>query len=163
MSDGLKQHIDQNKDTFEVYPFDIEEGLKGLFAKLGKQHHPKKRRIWYGVAASIVILITAWLGLGTLDSPSHMSSEFRETQFYYQDMIDAKLVQVKDQIQDPGLLEDIAALDDVFIELRSDLKEDVDNEEVLTAMIDNYRLKLKILERILEELEEKDDEKALDI
>ena len=56
------------------------------------------------------------------------------------------------------LVADLERMDAVFEELKGDLEDDVHNEAVITAMIDNYRLKLRILEEILEELEEQDDE-----
>ena len=56
------------------------------------------------------------------------------------------------------LIEDFTEMDKAFLELKEDLKDDVDNEEVVEAMINNYRLKLKILERIMIEIEEKDNE-----
>ena len=48
-----------------------------------------------------------------------------------------------------------------FSELKADLKDNVDNEEVVTAMMENYRLKLQILEEILKELEKERSEEVL--
>ena len=52
-------------------------------------------------------------------------------------------------------------MDQVFAELKTDLEENVDNEEVITAMMENYRLKLQILEEILVELEKEKREEIL--
>jgi hypothetical protein len=89
--------------------------------------------------------------------------ELQEAQFYYEEIIDAKLIRVKNQVDDPALLQDIEELDKAFQELKKDLKEDVDNHEVVLAMIDNYRLKLKILERILEDIEESEYEEDISL
>ena len=43
-------------------------------------------------------------------------------------------------------------LDQVFDELKADLNDDAANEEVIEAMIQNYRIKLQILEEILIQL-----------
>lgn len=48
-------------------------------------------------------------------------------------------------------------LDKVFDELKDDLNDDAANEEVVEAMIQNYRLKLQILEEILFQLKNADD------
>ena len=57
---------------------------------------------------------------------------------------------------------DLVELDEVFEELKNDLKDDSDNEEVIEAMIQNYRLKLQILNEMLEQLNKanKDEENS---
>jgi hypothetical protein len=47
---------------------------------------------------------------------------------------------------------DLTELDAVFEELKNDLRDNADNEEVIEAMIQNYRIKLDILEEILLQL-----------
>lgn len=53
-------------------------------------------------------------------------------------------------------------LDKVFSELKADLKDDAANEEVVEAMIQNYRVKLQILEEILYQLKSADDKNTQD-
>jgi hypothetical protein len=48
-------------------------------------------------------------------------------------------------------------LDKVFEELKKDLKDNADNEEVIEAMIQNYRIKLEILEDMLSQLKQVND------
>jgi hypothetical protein len=48
-------------------------------------------------------------------------------------------------------------LDRVYSELKEDLKDNADNEEVIEAMIQNYRLKLDILEEMLVQLKQSDE------
>ena len=48
-------------------------------------------------------------------------------------------------------------MDSDYSSLKKDLKDNADNQEVIDAMIDYYRLKLKMLEQILEELKNNDD------
>ena len=43
-------------------------------------------------------------------------------------------------------------LDRAYNELKEDLKDNADNEEVIEAMIQNYRIKLDILEEMLRRL-----------
>jgi len=43
-------------------------------------------------------------------------------------------------------------LDSVYADLRRDLKDNAANEEVIEAMIQNYRLKLEILEDVLSQM-----------
>ena len=44
---------------------------------------------------------------------------------------------------------DLSELDSIYSSLKKDLRENIDNEQVLEAMIQNYRMKLKILEDLL--------------
>jgi len=164
MSDGLKQHINDNREEYELYPFDIDQGWTDIFGKIVQKPKSKMKRLWYSIAASVVILLAASMVIRLSTTPASLfPAEFQEARFYYQDMIDAKLNMVKNQTDDPQLLQDIDALDMAFAELSEDLEENVHNDEVITAMIGNYRLKLKILERILENLEEDSHEENIGI
>ena len=53
-------------------------------------------------------------------------------------------------------------LDQVFNELKADLNDDAANEEVVEAMIQNYRIKLQILEDILSQLKNTDEQNIED-
>jgi len=53
-------------------------------------------------------------------------------------------------------------LDEVFNELKTDLKDDAANEEVIEAMIQNYRIKLQILQEILIQLKNADEQNTVD-
>jgi hypothetical protein len=63
--------------------------------------------------------------------------------------------------ENSGIIEDIniefEELDQVFDELKADLRDDAANEEVVEAMIQNYRIKLEILEEILIQLKSADE------
>ena len=164
MRDNLKQILENKRDDFEVYDLDKDRSWEAI--REGLQRKEKSGKwIWMKVAASVVLV----LGLGVTffafqGGGSVISSEFQETQFYYQQIIDSQMTLVRDQVEDPSVLEDLDALDKAFNELSQDLKDDVHNEEVISAMVDNYRLKLRILEKILEELEDKEeDEKDMGI
>ncbi len=50
---------------------------------------------------------------------------------------------------------DLADLDAILIELKEDLGDNADNDEVIAAMMQNYRLKLEILEDMLEQFKNK--------
>ena len=75
-------------------------------------------------------------------------------------MINEKLrsIQAKSGDFDKLVMEDISKLDSAYEDLKYDLKENINNEKVINAMIENYRIKLEILEQILQELDEKSNE-----
>ena len=86
-----------------------------------------------------------------------MVQELMEAEYYYTAQIEER----KEEFycltaNNTGLRDDInmemVELDQVFKNLKEDLKDNADNEEVVFAMIQNYRLKLEILEEILSQL-----------
>lgn len=85
---------------------------------------------------------------------SPMVEELIEAEAYYSAQINMK----KDELfilsaQNPDIRHEVdmqmVDLDQVYKELKEDLKDNAANEEVIEAMIQNYRLKLEILEEML--------------
>ena len=54
---------------------------------------------------------------------------------------------------DQQVTSEFAELDTVYRSLNNDLKENIDNREVLEAMILNYRMRLEILQSIMQQLQ----------
>jgi uncharacterized radical SAM superfamily Fe-S cluster-containing enzyme len=152
MSDVLKKHIENQPEGFDIYPFDETAGWNSLTIQL----KGKNRRIqWMSIAASFVLIIgMLFLMNNYKNSMVAIPQEISEAQLFYQDQIDAKLIAVSNHPDVEFVMEDLQALDEIFNELKNDLKDNAQNEEVVTAMIETYRMKLQILERILENIEE---------
>lgn len=165
MSDNLKEWVSQQRDEFEVYPFDEEIGWSEISDQI-RTVPRRSSKVVMLVAASVSIALVSLASVFFLvterDQPL-VSSEWMEAEGFYQKQINSKMHLVKSKLDDQILLEDLKQMDQVFKELKKDLRDDADNEEVVAAMIDNYRLKLKILERILDELEEESDEENKNI
>ena len=116
------------------------------------------------VAASVLILLVLGLGwvsykMDKLNNAVAQNPQLSETEQYYDKIFQAKLVEVKsyeqDDLYDPDLLTDIQELEQIYNDLRNDLKEDANNEQVMEAMIRNYRIRIELLERMLEEIKTK--------
>lgn len=158
MRDSLKEHIESNAEDFEVYPLDSNDWNK-ITDKLDP---PKRHYRWWalGVAASFaVIFISSVLVLSTSENVA--TNELTEMESFYEEAISQKVTLVKSHLQDDRILQDLSAMDEAFAELKLDLDENVDNEEVVMAMMENYQLKLRILEEILTELEKEKGEETL--
>jgi hypothetical protein len=160
MSDKLSDFVNNNREDFEVYDFNVKEGWQELEEQLSPAKSKRQLIIWKSIAASVTILLLAAVGVIILQQSQaiQLPQELIEAQYYYQQQIDYKLELVRQQSGSAEYVTDLGTLDEAFEELKADLKDDVHNEAVVTAMIDNYRLKLRILEEILEELEEKENE-----
>jgi len=83
-----------------------------------------------------------------------------EARYYYSSQIEQRRAEFYHLAgNNPPLRNEINSelldLDKVLVELKDDLKDNADNEEVVVAMIQNYRLKLEILEDILSQLQTK--------
>jgi hypothetical protein len=96
------------------------------------------------------------------EANSQVVRELIEAEAYYTSQIDMR----KDEVfrltaSDPEVRHEIdlemVDLDRVFTELKEDLKDNADNEEVMEAMIQNYRLKLDILEEMLFRLKQSNE------
>ncbi len=93
---------------------------------------------------------------------SKLYLQLQEASFYYTSQIeDTKTMVFKLTGNNADLRQEINSelmdLDKVFQQLKSDLNDNVDNEEVIVAMIQNYRLKLEILKDILKQLKAADE------
>ena len=159
----LKNHIESRRQEFEVYDFDDNESWDNISNRLENKSrdyvHIPLKYIWRVVAVLFLsISFTLYLVWGAYSDRSIdliSSTELAEADAYYGMLISNKVFQLENSRTeiDLEIFEDIAALDLAFSELKEDLKDNMDNEEVVNAMILNYQIKLEILERILSELE----------
>ncbi len=80
--------------------------------------------------------------------------ELIEAEAFYAHQVEEKLGELKavNPDMETEIRYDLKELDSAYIELKEDLREDLANREIVEAMIQNYRLKLRVLESILEQL-----------
>jgi hypothetical protein len=171
MSDRLEDFVRQNREQF-----DRREPDPSIWLKINPARVPvaKERRSlrWLRVAAAVAMIFagsTAGIYFLTGDrshaeeSFSEMYAEIRETEQYYSRMVSERYSELKpyllnDPVAEEMLNMDMEELDQVYSELKEDLKDNASNSEVLEAMILNYRVKLEILEDLLYQLKEKENQ-----
>lgn len=160
--DKLKKFVDDYRDFFDSYTEDYDEIWRGIESKLDKRQKKSGLKVVWRVAASFLLI----LAVGTLillvkrnrnwnfQGNQVVPVELAEAAFYYQGMINDKLEIIQANKHDIGeeIFKDLEALDQAYLELQNDLKDNADNEEVVQAMIQNYKMKLEILQAILDEL-----------
>lgn len=81
--------------------------------------------------------------------------ELFEAQLYYSHQVSNKMQQLENYCKDfpivcSEVMEETRAMESEMKQLKGDLKENVGNERVLEAMVRNYRIKLRIMEDLLE-------------
>lgn len=168
MTDRLKDFIDNNLDGFN----DLEPPKTSWDQISARMGHPQNARrrivkyISYATAASIAgILIFIITFNNSQQEVQHFAEnpEIAEAEAYYTTQVNQKKEQVYQLAGSfPELKQemenDLAELDTIMLELKNDLKDNVSNTEVVEAMIQNYRMKLMILEDIKTFLEQKNED-----
>lgn len=179
--DKLEQFILDNRDGFD----DLDPSPASWEKVKQNIKVPARTINWTNtlvrVAAAVVIFVASYIFIdytlnkdGNAGQLSAQQDEFFENlpvlveaRAYYSSQIASMETEVYRLAgQDSPIKADIQAefeeLDEVFNELKADLNDDAANEEVIEAMIQNYRLKLRILEEILYQLKNADDQNNTD-
>lgn len=189
--DKLEKYILDERDRFD----DLEPD-PAVWDRIETRQAKVVRINWKGIAwkaAAVVAIFTAsyyfhdyvdarrlqqqdFLAGAAAEGGSQIVQELVEAEAYYTAQISLRKEEVfrltsglPDVRQEIDL--EIVELDKVFEELKEDLKDNADNEEVIEAMIQNYRLKLDILEEMLYRLKEshepqntgKDENKSMEM
>ena len=159
MLDNLKDHNENQRDDFEIYPFDTDKGWEEIAGKVIP--NVQKRDPWKvaGIAACFACILASTIFF--MNPQPQANNEIAELERYYNGEINQKISLVKNKLKDDRILKDLNQMDQAFAELKADLNDNVDNQEVITAMMENYQLKLQILEEILTELEKEKSEEVL--
>jgi len=168
MSDRLEDFVRKHREQFDQREPDPSVWLKIRPAPPATGRH--KRMRWLRVAAAIAVIFAGftagfyYLSGGqekTEQRSSELLQEIRETEQYYTRMVAQRYNELQPYLEDDPqakkmLMADMEELDRVYEELKNDLKDNVSNPEVIEAMILNYRVKLEILEDLLNQLKEKE-------
>lgn len=168
MRDELEQFIQNHKADFDTESPDLR-----VWDQLSKRNTPALRVSWtkhlIRSAAAIGLLI-AGVGIGMWYASqeqqrlagmrmSDVSAEYAEIENHFERDIAVKkehLAQFTSNTSSSEVLSDLSQMDKVMEELRLELANvpPGNREEVVRAMIDNYKTKAKVLERVLNALEE---------
>lgn len=177
MKDKLEKFIIENREEF-----DMHEPPAGMWDKIQKDIRPKKkinlRLVFYRAAAVAVIFIASYMLHEYIDSRGTLTAvkekdkeikmievpELKEAEVYYSSLISEKLKEIKPVFAENPSLEkeiryDMDQLDSMYNTLKQDLKDNIANQEIIEAMIQNYRLRLEILEDVLLMLKPEENEK----
>ncbi len=167
-SDDLESFIQQHREDFDAATPDLK-----VWEQLANRKKPMLTIGWtqhlMRSAAAIGLLI-AGVGIGMWYSSqeqqrlagmrmSEVSSEYAEIENHFERDIESKkqhLAQFTSQPSSADVLSDLSQMDKVMEELRLELANvpPGNREEVVRAMIENYKTKAKVLERVLKALEE---------
>jgi hypothetical protein len=178
--DDLKRFIQDNQEEFDSLEpsaglWDrIDEGLPRATKMI-----PLKRAVMYVAAASLVVAVSAITyfssgpeNLAEVENPqevsteeldfaplalSQVSAEMAEVENYYIAEVNSRLEELGEFEVDQELWGEVEFLKAEFEQLKTEMGQGADKQRIIEAMIENYRLRLELLEDILNELKEERD------
>ena len=184
MEDKLKSFVSQQRESFDdASPKDfIWDEIDKNISKSERANSTRTNLFkMVGVAASVLFIFTIGYQLRMsrtvepetvqkMEAITALSNEVSELKTYYEPQVENKLVTLQRFSEKyPDILEDVIAdlkeLDEDFKSLESEYEQPVSKHQVIEAMVENYQLKLHMLEEIIEmthELNQEENE-ATDI
>ena len=166
--DRLESFVNENR-----HEFDRMEPSDAIWESINKQleEQPKqriRRMNWMKVAAvvAVIILVPAIVyQIRLADQKQSVQAvqvdpevqELIEAEAFYAQEVSGKLVEIqkcyKIYPELKGEIEgDLNELETMYRSLKSDLKENISNKEVIEAMIENNRYRMKLVDEVLEQI-----------
>ena len=171
--DKFEQHIKKIRQDLDLYnpPSDLWSRIE---KDLKKDKSVKWK--WLSVAAMLILVLGTTIllvkpsfkqsidnqGLSNAEGLNMTTAPLGETEIYYNNLVRslyqeaAPLLTTNPEIE-KELNDDLSRLDSICSDIKRDLKDNVANQEVVEALIQNYRIKIRLLEDILNLLKENDD------
>ncbi|MFM1932257.1 MAG: hypothetical protein RL226_1560 [Bacteroidota bacterium] len=165
--DKLKSFIDQHRADFddERPSRDVWSGIEARLPE-DRGRFVNVRWLWTlgAVAAMVILLLGSYIFLLDRDEPqmaeqsnpnfrlANVSEEMAEVETYYLAEVNLRIEEVKKFPEGEEYLAAVDELREEYEQLCLEMGRGADREKVVEAMIQNYRLRLEILEEMLEEL-----------
>ncbi len=162
-----KANVDQSDDSHETSPKKIKLYRKGLLKWTSR------------IAAAVIIFIASYyfhdyqndremIAKNNQEMEnSPLYNTLMEANFYYTSQINHEKerlysLTVGNSTLRNEIQQELDELDKEFNKLKDDLNDNVDNEEIIAAMIQNYRLKLSILQDVMVQIQNENRENISD-
>lgn len=166
--DKLEEHIRKNRESLDKYnpPAYIKRRIGNDLKMFGGTGRDLSLRKWISIAVVVVVLVGIsiiftgrWLGNNDERMIGKINPQFKETEIYYNNLVNSlykEAVPLLTNNPDVSreLNSDLSHLDSICVDLRKDLKDNISNQDVVEALILNYRIKIQILENMLTVLKE---------
>ncbi|MCU0471984.1 MAG: hypothetical protein MUC93_01290 [Bacteroidales bacterium] len=171
--DKLEEHIRKNREELDNYSPSRE-----VWNGISKSMRSGKLKVtgWLSAAAMIVVILTTSVLFYkgewnktiflTRDSDAQLmktNPQVMEAEIYYNSLFNSlyseatPLLTTQPEIK-KELFSDLSQLDSLCADIKKDLKDNVDNQNVIEALIKNYRIKTEILEDMLDLLKQNEND-----
>ncbi|CAM4381786.1 hypothetical protein [Zobellia nedashkovskayae] len=166
--DNFEKHIRANKEAFDGQKADRAK----LWANIEAQLEPSKPKViplWKSpmlrIAATVLVIlgISGLIGIsflnGSTNENNFVSKELQDIDMHYKGLVSyqVQLVKNNDKLSDADKEEFLSFMDELDIEyeqLKLEMKNNLDNELVLEAIVSNYRKRIELIENLLRQLNE---------
>lgn len=168
----LEEYINNNREDLDKYTPSVNV-WKGIRKNL--QGRRTNRVMWLSAAAMIVVILaTAVLFYIAKERENFIltgkeadirylktNPELLESEIYYNNLIhdlfkEASPLLTNNPDVERELLSDMSELDSICIDIKKDLRDNVANQEVIEALITNYRVRINMLEDLLRTLRQEE-------
>lgn len=166
--DNLEKFIRNNRNDLDRYDPSPE-----IWERIRKDTGNRKIVLWKWSAAAAVAVIVIGIGFIfytrlqnnnlQIEASNSYQQQLGETEFFYNSMInslyeEAKPLLTKNPDIEKELRADMDHIDRMCSEIKKDLKDNVANQEVIEALIQNYKIKILLLEDMLSKMKESEKE-----
>ncbi|SHI89159.1 hypothetical protein [Pseudozobellia thermophila] len=165
--DNFEKHIRQNRAAFDVHKADRAK----LWANIEGQLEPVKPKsipLWRlpllrAAAVALLLLgVTGLIGIPFITEDRNadfVSQELQDIDMHYQGLVSyhVKLVESNQQLSEEDKQEFLSFMDELdkeYEELRLEMRNNLDNQLVLQAIVNNYKKRIELIENLLEQLNE---------
>jgi hypothetical protein len=169
----IEEFIRKNRDELDRYT-PSRETWKGI--RKGMHGRRLFAARWITAAAMIVVVFmtaalfyiaenrrdTAFAARNNEALIMKANPQIRETEIYYDNLVndlyrEASPLLTSHPDVEKELISDFSQLDSICAEIKGDLRENIANQEVIEALVNNYRIKIRILEDMLDVLKQNDN------
>lgn len=166
--DNFEKHIKENKEAFNVHKVDKNKLWEGIASQLEEKDKAKVIPLWKSrklrIAASIILLMGLSLTTFLMVSnpvpqmgEGYANEELLDIDMYYKNLVFQQVQLVKNH---PTLaaedkeefLSFMDELDDEYEQLRLEMQNNLDNELVLEAIVNNYKKRIELIENLLKQI-----------
>jgi hypothetical protein len=166
--DRLESFVENNRHEFDhLEPSDkVWEAINLKFEQ--PEQKPQRRFYVLKIAAVLVLALAVpaaiylWSGNTAQTSKNNVPAdpevqELIEAEAYYAQEVSGKLAEIRKCYKVHPELKaqiegDLNELENMYMSLKSDLKDNVSNKEVIEAMIENNRNRMKLVDDVLEQI-----------
>ena len=171
--DNLEEYIRKHREEMDMY-----KPSSGNWRKIRKGIRTGRNKgyRWISIAAMVAVIIgtaVVFFRPGFKSSRKTIggsndqaivkgSSLLKETEIYYNNLANSLYLEATPMLTrnpeiEKELVTDISQIDSICSEIKKDLKDNVANQDVIEALIQNYRIKIRLLEDMLTILKENEE------
>lgn len=163
--DRLERFVRENREKLDMY-----EPSPGVWEKIEGKKIFISKKLFISLSAAAVLTLVLGTAMIIYSSAyrknrlSDLSGEIKEMELFYNSLANTLYMQAKPMLTGQPEIErelknDLNRIDKICLDIKKDLKDNIDNQEVIEALIQNYTIKISILEDMLRILNENENNK----